>query len=319
MSDENEGVSEEMDSELKEYLSYFKNNGAARITKTTSPAKPRIRHTHEKARKNPSLNSSEDDSLLEDSSLFSTAPPHKKFNLQDVNDLQASDTMKMSENDVTSSSTKRDDDNDTVSAIGKLVLSLKELGPPSGSPEGAALSNTDIDEVTTNSFNVNANIFTMDDLVADDDTKSINSNSIIISDKKIVTEDVGCKTTGVDDSEVTNNYEDDFEEEDKESENTESFVNGSIKELVSSKTTENIVFKSDESADATISLSCDSDKDSSISWTEDKQSFEHSSTPQDTNISIESSLSKHEVCAMLMLTLLFLFRLLFKLIHHGRY
>ena len=294
MSDESMGESEEMDSDLKEYLACFKSNAG----KQPSPVKEKMRKKHEKVVGDPStekINSSKENSLSEDSSLFSTSP-HKRFNLQDVSDLQTSHTIS-AESEATPPSTMQDDDN-SVSAIGKLVLSLKELG---NTPEGSVLSsdNSDIDNASTSSFNINANVFTVDDLVVVDDIESTASKSTADNDK--VTDN---KSIGVDDSEIRS-YKDDFEEEEEDGGNTfveESFVSESIKEFVSSSnTTEIRPSKSNgsaESTNATVSSSPDVDEDSTVSQTEETQTFQYSSTSQDTNASIETSLSKHEVCVL---------------------
>ena len=292
MSDESTGESEEMDRDLKEYLACFKTNeGKQPKPKGTSPAKGKVHRKYEKVVEDPSsqkLNSSTENSLSEDSSLFSTSAPHKRFNLQDISDLQTSHMM--SESDVTPSSANKGDDN-SVSAIGKLVLSLKELG---STPEDTALgNNSDNDDATTSSFNINANIFTVDDLVAADDVESTTSKSTAAAadddDNDKVTDN---KST---ESEVKS-YKDDFEEENTFVE--ESFVSESIKEDVSSSnTTEIRPSKSDGSVELTgtaVSSSPSVDEDSSISQrTEETQTFQNSSTSHSTT---ESSLSKHEVC-----------------------
>ena len=302
MSDESMG---EMDSDLKEYLACFKsefksNVGKQPKLKATSPAKEKVHKTYENVVEDPSsqkLNSSKENSLSEDSSLFSTSSPHKRFNLQDVNDLQTSYTI--SENDSTPASSKQDDDN-SVSAIGKLVLLLKDLRSTPEDTSHTALdsSNSVIDDVTTSSFNINANVFTVDDLVAAGDIESTGSKS---TDE--VTENVVFKSSGLDDSEV-NSYKDDFEEE-EDGENTiveESFVSESIKESISSSNTTEIQpsksYGNVELTNATVSSSPDVDEDSAVSQTEETHTFQHSSTSQDTNVSIENSLSKHEVCAI---------------------
>lgn len=296
MSDKSMGESEEMDRDLKEYLACFKSNeGKQPRPKAASPVKEKVHKKYEKVVEDPSsqkLNSSKENSLSEDSSLFSTSSPHKRFNLQDVSDLQTSHVI--SESDVTPPSAKQGDDN-SVSAIGKLVLSLKELG---GTPEDTALNNnSDNDDVTTSSFYINANVFTVDDLVAADDIESATSKSTAAADDdddKITYN----KSTGLDEGEVKS-YKDDFEE------NTfveESFVSESIKEDVSSSnTTEIRPSESDGGVELTsiaVPSSPDVDKDTSISQTEETQTFQHSNTSQSTNTSTESSLSKHEVCTV---------------------
>lgn len=301
MSEESIGQSEDMDSDLKEYLACFKSNAGRQpkpktLAKTTSPAKEMPKNytkavgssTYKK-----SLNSSsEADSLSEDSSLLSTASPHKKFNLKDVNDLQTSHTI--------SEDAKQDDD-DTASAIGKLVLSLKELG---STPEDmtVSISSNDMDDVTTSSFNVNANVFTVDDLIAVDDSESTAKST---ADKNPVTDNVmtGYKSTG-DNSEVES-YKDDFEEEEEEEEdgeNTiveESFVSESVKDLVSGSTTESQpgISNGDKLTTTSISSSPDIKRDSSVSQTDETHTFQHSRTSENTNTTTENnSLSKHEVC-----------------------
>ena len=293
MSDESREESKEMDSDLKEYLACFKSNTGRRqlpMPKTTSPSKVRMHKSRTKTVENlsfeKSLTSSEEDSLSEDSLLHSTILPHKKFNLKDINDLETSHTT--SEDDVISSPTGAGQDDDTASAVGKLVLSLKELGSVS---EDTPLSIAS-EDVTTSSFNVNANVFTVDELAAASDTGSTPAN-----DKYSVTDNA--KSIGVDDtcSEVTS-YKDDFEEE--EDENTvveESLVSESIKELISSGITEiqPSVSYSDELTSDTISSSPNVNEDSIVSEREETLTSQHSSASKDTNTSTENNPSKHEV------------------------
>ena len=298
MSDERIGESEEMDRDLKEYLACFKSNeGKQPKPKVILPVKEKVHKDYEKVVKDPSskiLNSSKKNSLSEDSSLFSASSPHKRFNLQDVSDLQTSHMI--SESDVTPPSAKQGDDNNSVSAIGKLVLSLKELGSTS---EDTALNNNSDSNDPTSSFNINANVFTVEDLVAADNIESTASKSPADNDNK-VTDNI-FKSTGRE----AKSYLDDFEEEDGEDTLVEeSFVSESIKENVSSSnTTEIRPSKSDGSVELTstaVSSSPDVDEDSSINTnqTEKTQTFHHSSTLQSTSASTESSPSKHEVCTV---------------------
>ena len=287
MSDESREESEEMDSDLKEYLACFQSNTGRRelpMSETTSPSKARMHKSRSKTVENLSfqklLTSSEENALSEDSLL-------QKFNLKDVNDLQTSHTI--SEDDVISPPTGAGQGDDTISAVGKLVLSLKELGSVS---EGTPLS-IDSEDATTSGFNVNANVFTVDELVA----AASDTGSTPADDKHLVTDNA--KSTGVDDGSEVTSYKDDFEEE-EEDENTvveESLVSESIKELVSGSITDiqPSVSNSDELTNATISSSPNVNKDSIVSEREETLTSQHSSASKDTNTSVENSPSKHEV------------------------
>ena len=297
MSDES---TKEMDSDLKEYLAYFKGNTGRRQLPTTKTSSSKARmytsQTNNKTVENlslqKSLTSSEEDSLSKDSS-FLNSTSHKKFNLKDVNDLQTSHTISEVD-DVTLSPTNAGQDDDTASAVGKLVLSLKELGSVS---EDTALS-IDSEDINTSSFNVKANVFTVDELVAASDAESIPTN-----DKNSVADDVmtDYKTTGVDDSEA-NSYKDDFEEEgdDEDTIVEESIASDeSIKELISSSVTEiqsSSISNSNALTNTNISSSPNVSEDSIVSETEETQTSQHSSTSKDTYNSKEHSPSKHEVC-----------------------
>ena len=299
MSDES---TKEMDSDLKEYLAYFKGNTGRRQLPTpkTSSSKARMytSQTNNKTVENlslqKSLTSSEEDSLSKDSSFLNTTS-HKKFNLKDVNDLQTSHTI--SEIDDVTLSPNAGQDDDTASAVGKLVLSLKELGSVS---EDTALS-IDSEDINTSSFNVKANVFTVDELVAASDAESIPTN-----DKNLVADDVitDYKTTGVDDDEA-NSYKDDFEEEgdDEDTIVEESIASDeSIKEVISSSVTEiqsSSISNSNALTNTNISSSPNVSEDSIVSETEETQTSQHFSTSKDT--SKEHSPSKHEVCCTMLI------------------
>jgi len=275
----------EMDSDLKEYLAYFKNNDSEKEPKRKKIS-AKMHQKYEKLSVNlssqSSPNSSRDEYLSEGSSLL--AGSLDKFNLQDVNDLQASYTI--SENDATLLTVKEDSNNDDkASAIGKLILSL-------GTSEDTINSDMD-DENTISSFNIKANIFTVDDLATEDGDDSITKS---VSDENVST---GHKITHVYRSEPTT-YKDDFEEE-EDSHNAiqeESFVNETVEDVVSVNTqtvNQPSMTTSDELTIANIS-SCDVDKHRNVSQTEETQTFYQSSTSQDTDTSVENSLSMHEVC-----------------------
>lgn len=283
-----------MDSDLKEYLACFESDsGKQPKPKATSPDKAKVHKNYTKDLSfQYSQNSIENDTgtSLED---LSTTSPHKKFNLKYVNDLETCHTISK---DVVTPPSAKQDDGDTVSATGKLVLSLKDLGTSTSDDTALSISNSDIDDTTTSSFNVNANVFTVDDLVAVGDSETTASKSTtgkyLVADKTMT----DCKSTGVDDNEVKS-YKDDFEEE-EDSENTiveESFVSESIEELVTSGTTASHANVSNND-NSTISSSPNVNKDSSISDTEEKQTSQHSSTLEDINTSVENNWSKHEVC-----------------------
>ena len=288
MSDEGP---EEMERDLKEYLACFKTDNADTLGGNQPNHRSSLKTTRPEMHKNKdTLNSSGEDSLSENSSLFGTSPPHKKFNLQDINDLQASQTL--SESGTISPTTlqgDKGDDNSNSGAVGKLVLSLKELGSTSEDTTPNSNNGDVEDNTTTSSFNINANVFTVDDLLVASD---VNTASKSTADVSVVTD------KAVDDRELKS-YKDDFEEEENKSMIVEeSFASSeSIKEFVSSSdATETHHSKSSritQSTNTTISLSPDDGEDSSIGHTEGTQPF---STSQDTIASTESSLSKHEVC-----------------------
>ena len=291
MSDESMKGPVEMERDLKEYLACFKKNASKNADrdadtlagnrsnpKATPPAKTEMHKTK------CVLDSSAEDSLSENSSFFGASPPHKKFNLQDINDLQTSQPP--SESETISPSTLQGDDSSESAAIDKLVLSLKELG---STPEDGTLNSDTMDNTATSSFNIKANVFTVDDLLVASD---IDTASKSTADESMVTD------KAVDHDDELSSYKDDFENDDDESTIVEESFGSSesIKEFISSSDatgTQHSESSSITQSTNTTTSSSHGGKGSTISYTEETQSF---SASQDTNTSAESSLSRHEVC-----------------------
>ena len=274
MFDEGLEESDEMDNELEEYLSLFKNTSETKVKRTSSSTgriKPKV---HQKSL--PQLKSKPSFSLknkmvsCSDESLTSSLQQNLKiYNLQELSSTISS--VQPEDNSIRPSE-------DTSSAMGNLVLTLKDLAP---SEATLNKSKSDTEEDTTfESFNIKANIFTVEDLVVSEHSYNVRSVSSEVVDecidKSAVSEklvedgvkfDTECHDKPIyrDDFEDITTYKDDFEQieynddfEDEDSQKDKESSDESVDERIE----EEGQVSNDATEDHSGSYDDDDDKDS---------------------------------------------------------